>query len=223
MLSSIVMLMLVPGVTKARSYYSVRYRTRWSPYVHGLVSGDIYYSPYAFRHGYSGLVSGNVRYSPYAFSYKHPSGLVADFGCCYSCYSASYTQPTQSFEEMKKAHQKKMRVRKARIKALRNFRKGMIAMRENDGWRIICDYLKSKNIDFKIRNRLCIQGKTLCCEFLLRDGHLVKYRNPEAIEQAKANPRYNGFYERYEQDWTEFCKEYTGRIYEIKFVNSTLN
>jgi hypothetical protein len=29
----------------------------WSPYVHGLVSDEYYYSPYAFKYGQTGLVS----------------------------------------------------------------------------------------------------------------------------------------------------------------------
>lgn len=212
------MLVLVCSITKAcgYGYSSIRYRTRWSPYVHGLVSGDIYYSPYAFRHGHSGLVRGDVRYSPYAFSYKHPSGLVVDYG-----YSSSViyvtnrvsTQPVQSFEEQKKDSQEKMIVQQMRIEKQRQHR---IAIGEDDGWWIILNFLKSKNVNFKIRNRLSIQNKTLCCEFLLGDGCLIKYRNPKAIEQAKTNPRYNRFYERYERDWTEFCKEHKSEICEIK-------
>ena len=72
LLTTIVILASVPCLTKARSYFPVRYRTRWSPYAFGLVSGDIKYSPYAFRVGHNGLVPGNVRYSPYAF------GLISD-------------------------------------------------------------------------------------------------------------------------------------------------
>lgn len=230
MLLAIVMLMVVPNTTKARSYCPVRYRVRWSPYVHGLISGDVYYSPYAFRHGHSGLVCGDVRYSPYAFSCEHPSGLINDYGCCCRPSNMIYvtnwelsrvsTQPTQSFEEMKKDYQEKVGARKARIESLKDSRKEINTAREKDGCWIIFNYLKSKNITFKIRNRLSAQNKTLCCEFLLGDGSLlIKYRNPEAIKQAKKNPRYNGFYQKYKEDWTEFCKGYTGKIYEMDFAS----
>ena len=235
-----VMLMLAPNISKALGYgygySSLRYRVRWSPYAFrhgrsGLISGYFGYSPYAFSHkNPSGLVYDydydDVRYSPYAFSYKNPSGLVTDYDYSSNVtyvrnweFSRVLVQPAQSFEDMKKAYQEKMRLRKAEIKHCIESRKAVNLARENDGWLIIFNYLKSENIDFKIRNRLSIQNKTLCCEFLLRDGHLIKYRNPEAIEQAKTNPRYNEFYEKYQQDWTEFCKEYTGRIYEIKFAS----
>lgn len=79
-----------------------QYRVRWSPYTHSLVSGNVKYSPYAFKRGSSGmvykglryspyargLVHKNVRYSPYAFGFKK-SGLVADpWISSYNCHCA---------------------------------------------------------------------------------------------------------------------------------------
>ncbi len=94
-LFAIVMLMIVPGLTKARFYNSssVRYRTRWSPYAFshkssGLISGHYSYSPYALSHKSSGLIHRDVRYSPYAFSHK-TSGLIHD-NVGYSPYAFNY-------------------------------------------------------------------------------------------------------------------------------------
>lgn len=94
---AIAIVTFLPGLTKANVYYyNRRYRVRWSPYTHGLVRGNLKYSPYAKKYGNSGLVNyrlkyspyakkygnsglvyDNVRYSPYAFGFKR-SGLVAD-------------------------------------------------------------------------------------------------------------------------------------------------
>ena len=94
-LFAIVMLTIVPGLTKARfyDYSSVRYRTRWSPYAFsnkssGLISGHYSYSPYAFSHKNSGLIHRDVRYSPYAFSHK-TNGLIRD-NVGYSPYAFNY-------------------------------------------------------------------------------------------------------------------------------------
>ncbi|MBW7988432.1 MAG: hypothetical protein FVQ84_00190 [Planctomycetes bacterium] len=94
-LFAIVMLMIVPGLTKAHFYNStsVRYRTRWSPYAFsnkssGLISGHYSYSPYAFTHNNSGFIHRNVRYSPYAFTHK-TNGLISD-NVGYSPYAFNY-------------------------------------------------------------------------------------------------------------------------------------
>lgn len=77
-LFAIVMLAILPGLTKASTYhYATQYRVRWSPYTHGLVYGDLKYSPYAKQRGSSGLVYRRLRYSPYAKKYGN-SGLVYD-------------------------------------------------------------------------------------------------------------------------------------------------
>jgi hypothetical protein len=93
---AIVMLTIIPGLTKANFYdsTSVRYRTRWSPYAFshktsGLISGYYGYSPYAFNHESTGLIRREFRYSPYAFSFKNPSGLIHD-DIGYSPYAFDY-------------------------------------------------------------------------------------------------------------------------------------
>lgn len=99
---------IVTVTTQASNcHYNNRYRVRWSPYTHGLVYGDIKYSPYAYKRGGSGMVYNrlryspyakglvyyNVRYSPYAFGYKK-SGLIADpWGKSYDYY---YARPYRS-------------------------------------------------------------------------------------------------------------------------------
>jgi len=94
-LFAIVMLMIVPSLTKARFYNStsVRYRTRWSPYAFtnktsGLISGNYEYSPYALTRKSNGLIRRDVRYSPYAFTHK-TSGLIRD-DVGYSPYAFNY-------------------------------------------------------------------------------------------------------------------------------------
>ncbi|MCP4612879.1 MAG: hypothetical protein GY845_29650 [Planctomycetes bacterium] len=94
-LLAIVMLMIVPGITKAHFYNStsVRYRTRWSPYAFtnktsGLISGNYEYSPYALTRKSNGLIRRDVRYSPYAFTHK-TSGLIRD-NVGYSPYAFNY-------------------------------------------------------------------------------------------------------------------------------------
>ena len=104
----ITMSAIITVTTQASNcHYNNRYRVRWSPYTHGLVYGDIKYSPYAYKRGGSGmvykrlryspyakgLVHENVRYSPYAFGYKR-SGLVADPWT--KSYDYYYARPSQN-------------------------------------------------------------------------------------------------------------------------------
>jgi hypothetical protein len=107
---AIAIVTVLPGLTKANIYYyNPRYRVRWSPYTHGLIRGNLKYSPYAKKYGNSGLVNyrtkyspyakkygnsglvyDNVRHSPYAFGYKS-SGLVADpWGNTYNYHRSRY-------------------------------------------------------------------------------------------------------------------------------------
>ncbi len=109
---TIAILLTLPVVAKACYYpFASRHRVRWSPYTHGLVYGDVQYSPYAYKRGSSGLVYrrlqyspyankygksrlvyNNVRYSPYAFGYKR-SGLISyPWGASYDYH---YPRPIQ--------------------------------------------------------------------------------------------------------------------------------
>jgi len=215
---TIAILMVVPAVTKARSYVSVHYRVRWSPYAFsykhpsGLVSGDVYYSPYAFGYAHSGLVPGNIRYSPYAFSYNY-SGLVADPWSSVYCYlpnryfpyashphscrppvvvdcgarhsSYAFTnQDSISADVMKNSYENKLQARRAIIGKLKQDRRKINMLRGKDGKEIICSYLKSKNIDdFKTDRILRIDNKTVSVNFMFRDKNIiVKYWNPKEIQ-----------------------------------------
>ncbi len=242
----IIMLTFVPGVTKA-SYFSssVRYRTRWSPYVFGLVSGEVRYSPYAFNYHHSGLVPYWLRYSPYAFSYKHPSGLISEYWSGYGSYYSprvSYYNhsglvdcnarqsshafghnPSNSFDQMKKSYEGKL-TRKATIEKLKQDRRKMNMTRQTKREEIICRYLKNKNIDFKTNRFLKIDNKTVSVDFLLKDKNiLIKYWNPEEIQSLAQQPEYKrNFYEKYRESSSSFCEEYKrtgGKVYQIEAAN----
>lgn len=233
---AIVMLMVVPGTTKARYYTSLRCRIRYSPYAFnyrhsGLVPGNVRYSPYASNYRHSGLVSENVRYCPYAFSYRH-SGLIADYCCHYywPCYCshafccrdlddcdtpcsacASNHKASNSFDEIKKSYGEKLKAHREKVKQLRDSRKEINITRQKNGKEIICSYLKSKNIgDFETDRLLKIDNKTISVNFLFRDKNLIiKYWNPEEIQSLAHQPRYKrNFCEKYEQTWRNFCEKY---------------
>jgi len=243
---AIAMLTIVPSVTKGYFYSygsSVRYRTRWSPYVHGLISGDLHYSPYAYKYGHSGLVSDSVRYNPYALSYKHPSGLISDHGS-YSprhvlyyihsglvdcdAHRSSYAfshNPSNPSGRMKQSYEKRLRARRAIVEKTKQDRRRINVMRVKDGNEIICGYLRSKNIDFKTNRFLKIDNKTVSVDFLLEDKNIIiKYWNPEEIQSLAQQPEYKrNFYEKYKESSSSFCEEYKkagGEVYQIESANA---
>ncbi len=244
---AIVMLVVVPGITKARYRTSVRYRVRYSPYAFsynhsGLVCGNVRYSPYAFSYNHSGLVHRNVRYSPYAFSYNN-SGLIADH-CGYSygprylyhdrcrrdldgctarrAFCASNRKSSSSFVKAKKSCGGKLKVRREKVRRLRGSGKEINVTRQEDAKKIICRYLKGKNIDgFEMNRLLKIDNETASVNFLFKDRNLIiKYWNPEQIQSLSQQPGYKtAFYEKYEQAWRDFCEKYEetgGKVYQIK-------
>lgn len=243
---AIAMLTIVPSVTKGYFYSygsSIRYRTRWSPYVHGLISGDVHYSPYAFKYGHSGLVSNDVRYSPYAFSYKHPSGLISDHGSysprhvLYYIHSglvdcdahrlphAFSHNPSNPSDKMKQSYEKRLRARRAIVEKAKQNRRRINVMRAKDKSEIICGYLRSKNIDFKTNRFLKIDNKTVSVDFLLKDKNIIiKYWNPEEIQSLAQQPEYKRlFYEKYKERSSSFCEEYKkagGKVYQIESANA---
>ena len=243
---AIAILTIVPSVTKGYYYFgyvsSIRYRTRWSPYVHGLISGDVHYSPYAYKYGHSGLVSDDVRYSPYAFSYKHPSGLISDHGS-YSprhvlyyinsglvdcdARRSSYAfrhNPSNPSDKMKQSYEKRLRARRTIIEKSKRDRRKINMTRQKGREEIICGYLKSKNIDFKTNRFLKIDDKTVSVDFLLKDKNIIiKYWNPEEIQSLAQQPEYKRlFYEKYKESSSSFCEEYKkagGKVYQIESAN----
>jgi len=242
-LLTIVILTSLPCPTKARSYFPVRHRTRWSIYASGLISGDVKYSPYAFRVGHSGLVPGNVRYSPYAFSTRH-SGLVADpWYVSYSTYALHYDdtcrppvmvccsapRPYQTsmhesldlLDKMKSYNEEKLTTRREKIEKRRESKKQVKMVKEKDGKEIIYGYLKSRNIDdFEIKGLFKVNNKTVSVNFLLRDKNImITYRDLGQVQSLIKQPGYKrNYYERHEQAWREFAQKYKqagGKVYQI--------
>ncbi len=222
-------------------YSDNRYRVRWSIHTHGLISGDLYYSPYAFGGGHSGLVPGDVRYSPYAFGHGR-SGLVVDSGANYysgSCsphydvrhyraapgYSAGESRSSHSHGHANVVRTPKIcketaETRKARRAELAQARREKHASRSNDGKEIIARYLKGRNIDFRMTRILSIEGKTISVDFLLNDGNtILKYWNPaEILSLGQPQGRRRKFYDKYAESWFGFCAEHLkagGKIHQI--------
>lgn len=233
----IIVLIVVPRVTTAYNYSPIRYRTRWSPYAFGLVSGNIHYSPYAFSYNHSGLVPANLRYSPYAFSYGY-SGLVADPYyydgdyppyiihqniyrpvdvvarlpyCGAPRFSYAFSGDSSArLEQIKDSYEKKLKAYRATIEKLKQDRIKTNTIRQKDGKEIICAYLKSKNIDFSTNRLLNIDNKTVSVDFLLKDKNIIiKYWNPEETKSLAQQPEYKrNFYEGYKESSLTFCEEY---------------
>ncbi len=247
-ISAIVLLVVTAGAAEARYVYrtgygygSSRTRVRWSMYAHGLISGDLYYSPYASGHGDSGLVDGHVRYSPYAFGGGH-SGLVSEEGVSYSygftpayfhvihhpvspafALQSSKTPDSQRHESILLAQRNRRETaedRKACRAAQAKAREERNAIRANDGKEIIAEYLRAKKIDFKTTRILGISGKTVSVDFLLNDGKtILKYWNPEAIpSEGQQRQRQRQCFEKYLESWAVACAEHLragGDVHQI--------
>ncbi|KPL22525.1 MAG: hypothetical protein AMJ75_07885 [Phycisphaerae bacterium SM1_79] len=243
-ISILTMVVLVVGssTAKARYYGLARYRTRWSIHTQGLISGDVRYSPYAFRYGHSGLVPGDVRYSPYAFSHKR-SGLVSDewcgsYGYPYALFGSSYRvihvvgcgdHPSSGAsghsrdnlsDQAQLSYAEKVEARKERIRELRESRQQANRLRQTDGKQIIADYLRGKNVDFRTNRLLSIDGKTVSVDFLLEDRNIIiKYWNPAEIVFLDQKPEHKKvLYKNYLEAWKDFCGEYLragGKIFQI--------
>ena len=240
-ISAIVLLVILAGVAEARHVYSCgfgygyssnRYRVRWSVYNHGLISGDLYYSPYAFGSGRSGLVDGHARYSPYAFGHGH-GGLVVDDGSTYySGYSPAYHHAAHSIRlsgaghdhnnqvRGRKSYGEMIEARKARRIELAQTRRQKSRIRASNGKEIIAGYLKGRNIDFKVTRILCIEGRIVSVDFLLNDGNtILKYWNPAEMQSlAQSQGHKEKFYDQYVESWISFCAEHLkagGKIPQI--------
>jgi len=244
---AIVLLVAAAGVAQARPVRSFGFglgssfrshRTRWSMYAHGLISGDLHYSPYVSGHGGPRLVYGDVRYSPYAFGHGQ-TGLVGDYGSSYSygfvpaCYQVvHHTVPVQSRSKLSRTsggyapdirvparnNRETIEDRKARRAALAKAREKRNAIRANDGKEIIAGYLKGRNIDFKTTRILSIAGRTVSVDFLLNDGKtILKYWNPAEIPST-AQQRERKFFDKYLESWTVSLTEHLragGNVHQI--------
>ena len=246
-LLTVVLLMVLTGVTKARFYCPVRYRTRWSPYAFGLISGDVKYSPYAFGRHHNGLVPGNVRYSPYAFGVGN-SGLVVDpwhyatgniYATCYrTCCPAvaagcrvhhphqTCTQKSYSVsKETSNTYKDRLIAQRQKIEQLRKLQKQVNLAKAKDGKEIIYRYLKSRNInDFKITGLLRIDNKIVSVNFLLEGKNvMISYRDLEQAQVLIQQPGHKrDYYEKNERQWRNLCDKYAqagGKIYLITSAN----
>lgn len=251
-ISAIMLLVIAVCVAEARpvddgfgfGYDYNRYRTRWSIYAHGLISGVVYYSPYVVGHGRTGLVEGYARYSPYAFGHGH-SGLVEDYGGAYGVYSYGYapgcynvvhhyvpvsrscksTDTSHGYGKTNqlqaaKSRRETLEELKARRTAMAEARKKREAIRANDGKTIIAAYLKGNDIPFRTTRILSIEGRTVSVDFLLNDGKtIIKYWNPAEIPSKDTQHQLQRkFFERYVESWKVARDEHLeagGSIYQV--------
>ncbi len=231
---AISILVIQSGV--CRAYYdncSNRYRTRWSFYKQGLVSGHVRYSLYAWsKAGGSGLVPGNVRYSPYAWE-SGTAGLVYDPWCGsisphysprYNVVRGSYEgfydssqigsdcNKSCSSEPTQMSYDQKLQARSMRIKRMKQSRNSGHSKRQEDNDLIVSEFLKSRNIKFRTDCFLRIDGRTVSVNFLLEDSDVVvKYWDPEQIVLLLDKPEYKQIiFENYLQKWVDFCEQYLG-------------
>jgi len=246
-ISALMLLIAAAGAAEARplrgyygfGYSSSRDRTRWSIYAHGLVSGVVYYSPYAT--GPTGLVEGYLRYSPYAFGHDH-SGLVYDDGGGYGYgYSPVYHNvihhyvPTDQNCKLSgssesdgsgyqsrapKRRRETLEERKARRAALAKARQKTEAIRANDGKVIITEYLRENDIPFRTTRILSIEGRTVSVDFLLNAGKtIIKFWDPAEIpSEGRLQQRKRKFFDRYVESWKVARDEHLqdgGSIHQI--------
>lgn len=246
-ISAAILLVFAAAMAEARpasdwygfGYNYHRYRTRWSMYAHGLVSGVVNYTPYA--PGVTGLVEGYVRYSPYAFG-PGRSGLVSDYGGgYYYLYSPGYyrvirhyvpvsrscklsetpvTCGTSGQSRLSKTYNETTEDRKARREVLAKAREERRARKTNDGKEIIADYLRANNIPFRTTRILSIEGRTVSVDFLLNDGKtILKYWNLAEIPlDGKQQERKRKFFEKYVESWKVARDEHLragGSIHQI--------
>jgi len=171
---------------------------------------------YSFHAG--GLVPHDVFYSLYAFSCENPSGLISAYGFNYRS-RPSYQDPVKpekekSFEEMRRDYEEYLQMRQQRLEKLKQSRTG-----EEGGKDIICRHLQGRNIEFRLRNGLYIRDRLVACEFLLKNGDIIKYWNTAAIAEMTQHPRYAQVYQKYIDNWLVFKQEYKGgKVYEIEIA-----
>ena len=201
---------LLAGTAKAHIYHNDNtYRTRWSMYKYGLISGDWKWS---MERG--DLVPGEIHYSPYAFSPSHPTGLVWGNKGEYSISSLNQQEvlykpssnnsnnsapsvaflicnfpvvspETKSFEELKAEDEAKQAARKESIEE----RKAKIARREetrrSDPVNELYQYLNKTNASFKNDNPLIFDGEVAGTTFFLNGKKGVLYLNIDKIREQK--------------------------------------
>jgi len=177
----------------------------------------LWYRPYYSFHA-GGLVPHDVFYSLYAFSCENPSGLISAYGFNYRS-RPSYQDPVKpekekSFEEMRRDYEEYLQMRQQRLEKLKQSRTG-----EEGGKDIICRHLQGRNIEFRLRNGLYIRDRLVACEFLLKNGDIIKYWNVGAITEINQQQESAKIYQKYFDEWSAFKQQYKGgKICEITFL-----
>jgi len=205
-------------------------------YPSGLVPYYVRYSPYAFSYeNPSGLVPYYFSYHPYAFSHKHPSGLISEY-CSYYCLPYAYSCRSSGLVDCdtnfyRDAYSYKPAVKPPAKYLSTQLKTGLApcltqspkrGFNGSDGKEIIYGYLKSNNIDdFDVDRLLKIDNKTISVNFVFRDKNIIiKYWNPEEIQSLMQQAGYQkSYYQKYEQQWKDFCREYKekgGKVYQIE-------
>lgn len=218
----------------------------------GLVCGYVRYSPYALDRHHSGLVYDNVRWSPYAFDEKH-SGLIIDYcgyGLPYPCYvprvghyrvhprDAHYECSMGArYDTYKRGKPSKYNTCVSRGEArMYNLRAQQLARAKQDEYarppavdaeRVISDYLKRRDVAFRMNRVLKVGGKTASVDFLLVDNRaLIRYWDPEEAHSLAHQEGYKALvYEKYRQACSAFDEAYEargGRVYQINAANDEI-
>ena len=199
------LVLLISISTQARDYYysPLKYRTHWSPYSHGLVSGLAEYNPNAFSYKSDGLVNHRLEYSPHAFSYNN-NGLV-DRDVEYNPYAFSYNNPglvsrtsgdfcrpyrndtavsvihretviyqdTSCSDYTKKTKKQTDLERKAAVEEQKARIEKRQEQKANDPSEAIREFLDSKNIRYQADRSLRIEGETVSINFNLKDADII--------------------------------------------------
>lgn len=212
----------------------------------GLVCGYVRYSPYAFDRHHSGLVYDNVRWSPYAFDEKH-SGLIVDYcgyGLPYPCYvprvdhyrehsrdrdcdpsmDARYDdynrgKPSKDNDRLSRGEARMHKLRTQQLARVEE--KGSASTNPLDADRVISDYLKGRNLSFRMERVLKVGSRTVSADFVLpADRVIIKYWNPEALRSLADAAEYKQLLcEKYTRKCSKLYKAYGragGNVYQIK-------
>ena len=198
----------------------------------GLVFDTLDYSSYALKYGGSGLVEHNSYYSPYAFDYNG-SGLIYDTTdsiCCYTYTpneTSAYGKSETSYIENKLSRtfayysQEISNVQAETRKEFVEKRKAEIEKKRqqkaNDLSEVICQILKSKNVNFSTNRNLLIDGKTISINFDIPDANLIiKFWNTKEIQELVNDDINNKrIFDNYIKSWQNYCIDYIGNTKQI--------
>jgi hypothetical protein len=190
----------------------------------GLISGNVKYSPYAFKYGKTGLVDGNTRYTPYAFSYNNSGLLIDPGGATYRYHSNVSPQvcvATKSTSCCSCSNTSSSSIRTGYTRRLTASDVKRQRPKRDDPSQVIRAFLKSRNIDFRTTRSLQIEDKMISIDFVLKDTNIIiKYWNAEEIVAlVKQEDIRTKRFDRYLGTWKEYSENFTntgGIILQIK-------